>query len=131
MRWQMPTGGVMSPRAVPARQRVWGVSTGLIGVLKKSVPGVEQCPEERIEGEGAGEQVEYEAPVARRVDQGADHGGEQGGTDVATHVHDREDRGDALAAELDGDGVAANAAERRREGAEGQGPRGDFTAGDA
>src|SRR5262245_14492039 len=127
----MPTGGVMSPRAVPARQRVWGVSTGFIVVPKKSVPGVEKGPEQRVEGENAGEQVEYEVPVACPVEQGADHGGEQGRADVAAHVHDREDRGDPLAAELDGDRVAADAAERRREGTEGQNPRGDFAAGDA
>src|SRR5262245_37955099 len=127
----MPTGGVMSPRAVPARQRVWGVSTGFMVVLKKRVPGVKQGPEQRVEGENAGEQVEHEVPVARRVEQGADHGREQRGADVAAHVHDREDRCDTLAAELDGDGVAADAAERRREGADGDDPDGDLAAGDA
>src|SRR5438876_12359298 len=112
----MPTGGVMSPRAAPARQRVWGVSMGFMVVLKKRASGVEQGPEDGIEGENAGEQVEHEVPVARRVDQGADRGREQGGADVAAHVHDREDRGDPSAAELDGAGEAADAAERRREG---------------
>src|SRR5438105_846426 len=124
----MPTGGVMSPRATPARQRVWGVSTGFIVVLKQRVPGVEQSPEQRIEGENTGEQREDQVPVAGRGDQRAHGGREQGGADVAAHVHDREDRGDALAAELDGDGVAADAAERRREGAEGDDPYGDFAA---
>src|SRR5262245_30748209 len=102
----MPTGGVMSPRAVPARQRVWGVSTGFMVVLKKRAPGVEQGPEQRVEGENTGEQAEHEVPVARGVEQSADRGREQGGAEVAAHVHDREDRGDTRAAELDGDGVA-------------------------
>src|SRR5262249_24758968 len=124
----MPTGGVMSPRAVPARQRVWGVSMGFMVVLKKRVPGVEQGPEQRIEGENADEQVEHEVPVARGVEQGADHGREQGGAEAAAHVHDREDRGDTLAAELDGDGVAADASERGREGPEGNDPDSDFSA---
>ena len=31
----------------------------------------------RVEGENAGEQVEHEVPVARRVEQGADRGREQ------------------------------------------------------
>src|SRR5215471_14421046 len=126
----MPTGGVISPRAVPARQRVWGVSMGFMVVLEQRVPRVQQSPEERIEGENAGEQVEHEVPVARGVEQGADRGREQGGAEVAAHVHDREDRGDTLAAELDGDGVAADAAERRREGTESEDPDGDFAAGD-
>src|SRR5262249_58427615 len=97
---------------------------------KQRAPGVEQSPEERIEGENAGEQVEHEVPVARRVDQGADRGREQGGADVAAHVHDREDRGDPSPAELDGDGVAADPAERRREGTKSDDSDGDFAAGD-
>src|SRR5262245_24678344 len=85
------------------RGEVWSafgarMSMGFI-FLKKGVPGVEQCPEQRIERENAGEQIEYEVPVARRAEQGADHGREQGGADVAASVHDREDRGDALTAE--------------------------------
>src|SRR5262249_14945458 len=127
----MPAGRVTSPRAAPARQRVWGVSTGVMVVLKKRGSGVEQSPEEGIESENAGEQVEHEVPVARRANQCADRGRVQGSADVAAHVHDREDRGDALAAELDGDGVAADTAERRREGTEGEDPRGGFAAGDA
>src|SRR3954463_9338270 len=127
----MPTGGVMSLRATPARQRVWGVSTGFIVILKQRAPWIEQSPEERIEGENAGEKMEDQVPVACRGDQRSHDGRVQGGADVAAHVHDREDRGDALAAELDGDGVAADAADRRREGAEGDDPDGDFAAGDA
>ena len=57
---------------------------GCMIVLTKRVPGVQQRPEQRIESEDAGEQVEYEVPVARGVEQGADHGREQGGADVRT-----------------------------------------------
>jgi hypothetical protein len=34
----------------------------VIVIRKKRAAGVEQGPEERIEGEDAGEQVEYEVP---------------------------------------------------------------------
>src|SRR6266581_4497108 len=112
----MPTGGVMSPRATPARQRVCGLSTCVIGLLKKRSAGIQQRPTYRIDHENACENKQRLVPDAGLLHQRPGQIIESGSAEIAAHVHDAEYDTDASATELDGHGVTADAAEGRGKG---------------
>src|SRR5207247_2166384 len=86
--------------------------------LEQGFLWIQKCPANRIDDEDAGDNDDRDVPAAGALLERADHLIDDGAAEVAAHVHHAEDDADAFAAELDGDGVAGDAAEGRDESAD-------------
>src|SRR5205807_1495577 len=87
-------------------------------IREQRPPRIEEGPTDGIDGEDAGEHEQGGVPTPGALLQRPCDKVQHRSPEIPGHIHDAENRRDALAAKLDGDSVTADAAEGRDKAAE-------------